>query len=237
MMLSGRVPEVPAGTLIATQVLIPEFGYAGSSAQHRILAFFLSCRSSPERSVVTRAFRENKVLQEERDLVEYKTYFDSMFETSELSSDSDCIYYWVEGLNGAMPRKMGARLSLKAKIVEDATGLGKAATIAATQLQYDKYMTAAGKLGLPTFLSSDRAQRAAALQGLAGETELHEVAAKQVNAVTQPLLERMAGYEEEQRAIRAAQEQLGKKQEQLETAVELGFSKVMDRLDNPRSGG
>ena len=53
---------------------------------------------------------------------------------------------------------------------------------------------------------------------------MHEVAAKQVNAVTQPLLERMGACEEEQRAIRASQEQLGEKQEQLETAVELGFS-------------
>ena len=89
MVLAGRVPTVPAGALIPTQVEIPSCAYESSSARHRILAFFLSCRSSPERAVATRAFRENKVLQEERDLVAYKTYFDSMFETSELVSESD----------------------------------------------------------------------------------------------------------------------------------------------------
>ena len=63
-------------------------------------------------------------------------------------------------------------------------GLDKAATLRLVQVQYDKYMTAASNKGMSTFLGSDKAQRTAALQGLSGETELHEVAAKQVAAVT-----------------------------------------------------
>ena len=106
LVLAGTAPEIPAGTLMATQLRIAPCPWADATARHRILAFFLSCRSDPERATATRELRGGKVLQGELDLVSYKTLFDAKFETSSLTADSDYIHYFVEGLNDAMPRQL-----------------------------------------------------------------------------------------------------------------------------------
>ena len=60
MVLAGAAPEIPAGTLMATQLRIAPCPWAGATARHRILAFFLGCRSDPERATATRELRGGK---------------------------------------------------------------------------------------------------------------------------------------------------------------------------------
>ena len=237
LVLAGVAPEIPAGTLLTTQQRIAQCPWPDTTARHRILAFFLGCRSDPERATATRELRSGKVVQGEETLIKYKALFDSKFETSSLSSDSDYLHYFVEGLNDAMPKQLAPRLSLKAKIVEDGVGLSKAATLQLVQNQYERYMTAASNKGMSSFLINDKPQRAAALQGLSGETELHEVAAKQVAAVTQPLLDRVGSMELALQQQQAAQTTLEKKVEGIETSMERGFAAIMAKLDQPGGGG